>query len=148
MSWGSVPVASKLGIKYCFALNNGSDRVGLSTELSFKPFWWLGQDGKSKILFLQPGSYNPGALAKGFAYWPLMAGQTDPSKLIQIVKTDHPRDNFIDSYLDQSCLNSNNQSSIHIIYLPCRGQWPTIHQLMLIFPMQLKVGMKNMLSLI
>ena len=101
MSWGIVPVASKLGIKYCFALNNGSDRVGLSTELSFKPFWWLGQDGKSRILFLQPGSYNPGALAKGFAYWPLMAGQTDPSKLIQIVKTDHPRDNFIDKYLNE-----------------------------------------------
>lgn len=99
MSWGVVPVASKLGIKYCFAMNNGSDRVGLSTELSFKPFWWLGPDGKSKILFLQPGSYTPGALAKGFAYWPLMAGQTDPSKLIQIVKTDHPRDNFVDKYL-------------------------------------------------
>lgn len=99
MSWGIVPVAAKFGIRYCFALNNGSDRVGLSTELSFKPFWWLGSDGKSKILFLQPGSYTPGAKAKGFAYWPLMIGQTDPSKLLQIVKTDHPRENFIDSYL-------------------------------------------------
>ena len=99
MSWGVVPVAAKLGIKYCFAMNNGSDRVGLSTEQSFKPFWWIGPDGKSKILFLQPGSYTPGAIAKGHAYWPLMAGQTDPSKLIQIVKTDHPRDNFIDKYL-------------------------------------------------
>ena len=99
MSWGVVPVASKLGIKYCFALNNGSDRVGLSMELSFKPFWWIGPDGKSKILFLQPGSYTPGANAKGFDFWPLMAGQTDPSKLIQIVKTEHPRDHFIDKYL-------------------------------------------------
>jgi alpha-mannosidase len=99
MSWGIVPVAAKLGIRYCFAMNNGSDRVGLSTDLSFKPFWWLGPDGKSKILFLQPGSYTPGAIAKGFAYWPLMAGQTDPSKLIQIVKTDHPRDHFVDKYL-------------------------------------------------
>jgi len=101
MSWGVVPVAAKLGIKYCFALNNGSDRVGLSTDLSFKPFWWVGPDDKSKILFLQPGSYTPGANAKGFAYWPLMAGQTDPSKLIQIVKTDHPRDNFVDKYLSE-----------------------------------------------
>lgn len=66
MSWGVVPVASKLGIKYCLALNNGSDLVGLSTDLSFKPFWWVGSDGKSKILFLQPGSYNPGAVLKGF----------------------------------------------------------------------------------
>lgn len=99
MSWGIVPVASELGIKYCLAMNNGSDRVGLSTDLSFRPFWWLGQDGESRILFLQPGSYNPGAIAKGFAYWPILAGQTDPSKLPQIIKTDHPRDNFIDSYL-------------------------------------------------
>ncbi len=68
-------------------------------ELSFKPFWWLGPDGKSKILFLQPGSYVPGAKFKGFAYWPLMAGQTDTSKLLRIIKTDHPRENFIDSYL-------------------------------------------------
>jgi hypothetical protein len=101
MSWGVVPVASRLGIKYCFALNNGSDRVGLSTDLSFKPFWWVGPDGKSKILFLQPGSYNPGAILKGFDYWPLMAGQTDTSKLLRIVKTDDPRRNFIDKYLDQ-----------------------------------------------
>ena len=109
MSWGIVSVAAKLGIHYCFALNNGSDRVGLSTELSFKPFWWLGADGKSKILFLQPGSYNPGAKAKGYAYWPLMAGQTDPSKLIQIVKTDHPRENFIDSYLAEKLPELENR---------------------------------------
>lgn len=101
MSWGIVPVASELGIRYCLALNNGSDRVGLSTDLSFHPFWWLGPDGKSKILFLQPGSYNPGALAKGYKYWPLMAGQTDTSRLLRIVKTDHPRENFIDKYLDE-----------------------------------------------
>jgi alpha-mannosidase len=101
MSWGVVPVASKLGIKYCFAMNNGSDRVGHSTDLSFHPFWWLGPDGKSRILFLQPGSYTPGAVLKGFDYWPLMAGQTDTSKLLRIVKTDNPRKNFIDKYLDQ-----------------------------------------------
>ena len=101
MSWGIVPVAAKLGIKYCLAMNNGSDRVGLSTDLSFRPFWWLGPDGKSKILFMQPGSYNPGAIYKGFAYWPLMAGQTDTSKLLRIVKTDNPRANFIDKYLEE-----------------------------------------------
>ena len=100
MSWGVVPVASEMGIKYCLAMNNGSDRVGLSTDMSFKPFWWLGPDGKSKILFFQPGSYNPGAVYKGFQYWPSMAGQTDTSKLLKIVKTDNPRAFFIDKYLD------------------------------------------------
>jgi len=99
MSWGIPPVAAKLGVKYCFVLNNGSDRVGHSMEQSFKPFWWLGPDGKSKVLFFQPGSYAVGAQLKGFNFWPLMAGQTDSAKLIPLVKTEHPRENFIDKYL-------------------------------------------------
>lgn len=99
MTWGIVPMAAEFGIKYVFAPFNGSDRVGLADKFNFKPFWWIGQDGASKVLFLQPGDYTPGAKAKGFKYWPLMAGQKDPEKLLQIVKTDHPRENFIDGYL-------------------------------------------------
>lgn len=101
VSWGIVPVLGQLDIPYCLSLFNGYDRTGLSPELSFRPFWWLSPDGKSKVLFLQPGSYNPGALAKGKYFWPLMAGQTDPDKLLQIVKTDNPRENFIDNYLHE-----------------------------------------------
>lgn len=99
MTWGIVPMAAQFGIKYVFAPFNGSDRIGLADKLNFKPFWWIGQDGVSKVLFLQPGDYTPGARAKGFKYWPLMAGQKDPDKLLQIVKTAHPRENFIDGYL-------------------------------------------------
>lgn len=100
ISWGILPVAAEMGIKYCLAMNNGSDRVGLSTDLSFRPFWWKSQDGKSKILFFQPGSYNPGAVYKGFQFWPLMAGHTDSSTLLKIVRTDNPRAFFIDKYLE------------------------------------------------
>ena len=100
MTWGIIPVAAELGIKYCLAMNNGSDRVGLSTDFSFKPFWWQSPDGKSKILFFQPGSYNPGAVYKGYQYWPLMAGHTDSATLLKIVKTDNPRAFFIDKYLE------------------------------------------------
>nr|WP_121270910.1 glycoside hydrolase family 38 C-terminal domain-containing protein [Pedobacter schmidteae] len=99
MTWGIVPMAAQFGIKYVFAPFNGSDRIGLADKFNFKPFWWIGQDGVSKVLFLQPGDYTPGARAKGFKYWPLMAGQKDPDKLLQIVKTAHPRENFIDGYL-------------------------------------------------
>ncbi len=101
MSWGIVPVASKLGFKYILAFNNGFDRVGRSMDLSFKPFWWSDAQGKNRVLFLQPGSYTPGAAIKGRYFWPDMAGQTDPDKLIRVVKTDHPRENFIDSYLNE-----------------------------------------------
>lgn len=98
-SWGIVPALAHLGIPYCFSMYNGGDRVGLSHDMDFRPFWWVGPDGKNKVLFLQPGSYVPGAHAKGHNFWPLMAGQTDPDKLLKIVKTDNPRANFIDSYL-------------------------------------------------
>ena len=101
VSWGVVSAANQLGISYCLSLFNGYDRTGLSPELSFKPFWWIGPDGKSKVLFLQPGSYNPGALAKGKYFWPKLAGQTDRSKLIPVVQTDNPRANFVDSYLNE-----------------------------------------------
>lgn len=101
VSWGMIPVANQMGISYFLLFNNGNDRVGLSKLLDFKPFWWLGPDGKSKVLFLQPGSYAPGAGIKGKDYWPLMAGQTDSSKLIRMVKTDHPRQNFVDVYFDK-----------------------------------------------
>ena len=68
MTWGMIPVASKLGIKYVFSFNNGYDRVGWSTIHNFKPFWWTDAQGKNKLLYLQPGSYNPGALIKGKYY--------------------------------------------------------------------------------
>ena len=101
LSWGIVPASNFYGIKYCLSLFNGYDRTGFSDELSFKPFWWLGPDGKSKVLFLQPGSYNPGALIKGKYFWPQLAGETDQSKLLRVVKTSNPRANFIDSYLSE-----------------------------------------------
>ena len=101
VSWGVVPVASQLEIPYCLALFNGTDRVGLAPEISFKPFWWEGPDGKSKVLFLQPGAYTPGAQNKGYMFWPKMAGQTDPDKLLRVVKTDNPRAHFIDPYINQ-----------------------------------------------
>lgn len=99
MSWGTVTAANQVGIKYILSLFNGSDRTGWTHEFSFHPFWWVGPDGKSKVLFLQPGAYTPGALAKGKYFWPKLAGQTDRSKLIPVVDTDNPRANFIDSYL-------------------------------------------------
>lgn len=101
VSWGVVSAANELGIDYCLSLFNGFDRTGFSHELNFRPFWWIGPDGQSKVLFLQPGAYTPGALAKGKYFWPKLAGQTDREKLIPVVKTDHPRENFIDAYLQQ-----------------------------------------------
>ena len=102
MSWGFIPAAARHGIPYALLFNNGSDRVGLSMELSHRPFWWVGQDGKSKVLCLQPGSYAPCAQIKGKFYWPARMGQTDRAKLSSVVKSANPRVNFIDDYLWKS----------------------------------------------
>ena len=99
MSWGVVQAASQHGIPYVLIFNNGGDRVGHSMELSHHPFWWIGPDGKSKVLCLQPGTYAIGAQLKGCHYWPAMMGQTDRSKLPAVVKSGNPRANFIDGYL-------------------------------------------------
>lgn len=99
VSWGMVSAASQMGVKYVLSLFNGGDRTGLAPEFSFRPFWWEGPDKQSRVLFLQPGSYAPGAQLKGKYYWPKMAGQLDRNKLIEVVRTDHPRQNFIDGYL-------------------------------------------------
>ena len=102
MSWGVVPAAALHGIPYALLFNNGGDRVGLSMELSHRPFWWVGQDGKSKVLCLQPGSYAPCAQIKGKFYWPARMGETDRAKLSGVVKSANPRANFIDDYLWKS----------------------------------------------
>lgn len=99
ISWGTVEVAAQMKIPYILCLFNGTDRVGNAWKISFRPFWWQSPDGQSKVLFLQPGAYTPGAHNKGHMFWPKMAGQTDTTKLMQIVKTDNPRNNFIDPYL-------------------------------------------------
>lgn len=99
MSWGAVQAAARHGIRYVFLFNNGSTRVGRSMEVSFRPFWWIGPDGQSRVLCIQAGSYEPCALIKGKHVWPGMMGQTDRGKLPAVVRTADPRENFIDAYL-------------------------------------------------
>lgn len=101
VSWGVVPAACQLGISYCLSLYNGIGRIGLASDFEYKPFWWIGPDKKSKVLFLQTASYNPGAQLKGMPYALEIMGQTDRSKLMPFIKTDNPRANFIDSYLEK-----------------------------------------------
>lgn len=101
VSWGIVPSLNQLGISYCLSLYNGIGRIGLAPQFEYRPFWWVGPDKNSKVLFLQTASYNPGAQLKGMPYALEIMGQTDRSKLIPFVKTDNPRANFIDPYLEK-----------------------------------------------
>ena len=67
ISWGLVPVMAQEGIKYVISWPN-TDRGGNAHSFGIDgfPFWWVGPDGHSKVLFLQPGKYaNSGSMDKG-----------------------------------------------------------------------------------
>jgi alpha-mannosidase len=96
MTWGLVPVMAQEGVKYVMSWPN-SCRVGYARSLDEKPFWWVGPDGKSKVLFFQPGGYgNSGSMTKGGATGRPWFGQRDPVKVPAIIKTGSANVNFLD----------------------------------------------------
>ena len=50
-TWGTVPAMTQAGIKYFSVGPNTFDRIGtILREWEIKPFYWVGPDGKSKVL--------------------------------------------------------------------------------------------------
>lgn len=83
MSWGLVPVMAHRGIRYVISWPN-TDRGGVahSGGIDGYPFWWVGPDGRSKVLFLQPGCYaNSGSMGKGGTTGRPWFGQRDHRKV-------------------------------------------------------------------
>ena len=87
-SWGLVPVMAQEGVRYIMAWPN-SDRAGNAHNgIDQRPFWWVGPDGKSKVLFLQPGGYgNSGSMGKGGSTGRPWFGQRDADKIPAVIKT-------------------------------------------------------------
>ena len=82
ITWGLIPVMAQEGIKYIISWPN-TDRGGNAHEdLDGKPFWWVGPDGVSKVLFFQPGKYaNSGCMSKGEKTGRPWFGQRDQTKV-------------------------------------------------------------------
>ena len=54
-TWGTVTAMHEAGIRYFSTAPNYFDRIGtILREWENKPFWWLGPDGKSKVLVWIP----------------------------------------------------------------------------------------------
>lgn len=54
-TWGTVPAMAQAGIKYFSVAPNYFDRIGdILVQWENKPFWWLGPDGRSKVLVWIP----------------------------------------------------------------------------------------------
>ena len=95
VSWGMVPVMAQQGVRYFMSWPNTA-RAGYSHALDEKPFWWVGPDKKSKILFFQPGMYgNSGSMTKGGATGRPWFGQRDPDKVPAVIKTGSADVNFL-----------------------------------------------------
>ncbi|MBC8004384.1 MAG: glycosyl hydrolase [Verrucomicrobia bacterium] len=99
MSWGLVPVMAQQGIRYIMSWPNYV-RGGNSHSIDEKPFWWIGPDGKSKVLFFQPGVYgNSGSMNKGKETGRPWFGQRNVTKIPPIIKTDSANVNFLEALL-------------------------------------------------
>ncbi len=101
MSWGLVPVLAQEGVRYIMSWPNteraGNAHIGINQQ----PFWWLGPDGKSKVLFFQPGGYaNSGSMDKGMTTGRPWFGQRDPSKVPPVIKTGSANVDFTKKLVD------------------------------------------------
>ena len=80
MSWGIVQAAAQNGIRAILDFPNPSDRVGTIHTWRNRHFWWVGPDGKSKVLYLQIFPYN---LA-----WKLGAFNMNPKPYVHVPGRD------------------------------------------------------------
>ncbi|MDR0713407.1 MAG: glycosyl hydrolase [Bacteroidales bacterium] len=95
ISWGIIPVMAQEGVKYIMCWPN-NDRAGNARNgIDGYPFWWVGPDGVSKVLFLQPGMYaNSGSAKKGGETGRPWFGQRDNGKVPPFIKTGHANVDF------------------------------------------------------
>ena len=99
MAWGLVQVMAHEGIRYVMMMpNGGRGNDSMVSTFRYRPFWWVGQDGKSKVLFLNAGTYGAG-MEKGGKTGRPWFGQRDRSKIPEVIKTDNPRADFLDHHL-------------------------------------------------
>jgi hypothetical protein len=99
MAWGLVQVMAHEGVRYVMMMpNGGRGNDSMVSQFRYKPFWWVGQDGKSKVLFLNAGTYGAG-MEKGGKTGRPWFGQRDRSKIPEVIKTDNPRGDFLDHQL-------------------------------------------------
>jgi alpha-mannosidase len=101
ISWGLVPVMAQEGVRYIMSWPN-NDRAGNAHKgIDQQPFWWVGPDGKSKVLFFQPGGYaNSGSMDKGMTTGRPWFGQRDPDKVPPVIKTGSANVDFTKKLAD------------------------------------------------
>ncbi len=88
VSWGLVPVMAQEGVRYIMLWPNCARSGNGHKDIEPYPLWWVAPDGKSKVLFFQPGMYaSSGSMDKGGKTGRPWFGQRDPSKVPPVIKT-------------------------------------------------------------
>ncbi len=111
VAWGLVTVAAQFGISRFISFPNYFD---LRRHWENKPFYWLGPDGKTKMLFLQGCPYGIGYTIKGNKYGlaKLQRFSTDYDR----VSTSNPLENFLDPFLFEETTKLEKNGSPYDLY--------------------------------
>ncbi|HTO94394.1 MAG TPA: glycosyl hydrolase, partial [Bacteroidota bacterium] len=99
MAWGLVEVMAHEGIRYVMNMpNGGRGNDEMVSRFRYRPFWWVGEDGTSRVLFLNAGGYGAG-MDKGGASGRPWFGERDRERIPKEIRTGRPRENFLDRTL-------------------------------------------------
>ena len=93
-SWGLVQAAVQNGIKGFISFPNTYDLRRIWED---KPFYWIGPDGKSKLLFLQATTYGLGYTLKGSKYG--LGKVQSFNNTYDRLSTSTPMKNFLDPFV-------------------------------------------------
>lgn len=139
ITWGLIPVMVQEGIKYVISWPN-TDRGGNAhADLDGKPFWWVGPDGESKVLFLQPGKYgNSGSMGKGEITGRPWFGQRDRTKVPLRIQMGSADVDFTDKLIQLE------KKIIRMTLLFCHGHCGIIALWMQMYLMLCRNGIKRM----
>lgn len=89
ITWGSVTAMAENGVKAVMLMPNPADRLGdVIRDWQDRPFWWVGPDGKSKVLVWETVTYG---MAHGIRPF-----NGDRSKMFT---SAHPDERFVGNYL-------------------------------------------------
>lgn len=87
-----------------------------------KPSYWVDQDGKSKVLFLQTSGYGVGIEISRTTGQPWF-GQRETAKIPLLVKTNNPRAYFLDNHLFSTLLALEQSNHPYDIYVVIWAMW-------------------------
>jgi hypothetical protein len=123
MAWGLVPVFAHEGVRYVMMMPNwGRGNPAMVNQFDHKPFWWVGPDGRSRVLFLHAGGYGAG-MEKGGKTGRPWFGQRDRVKIPEAIRTSNPRADFLDHHLFRALPELEAAQYPYDIYVVTWAMW-------------------------